>query len=523
MIEMSMATKISTLWPEIVVTAVAFAVMIIGLSPTEAVRRATYPISALGLLIAAIMAATASPAATSSMAVFMKVSICLVGLALLVGAAETPDEANASLPGAKFNPADASRGEFFGFLLLSLVGAMLCAGADDLVWLFLALELTSLPTYVLVATSRRNLKAPEAAVKYFFLGAMSAAIFLYGFALIYGATGTTYLNQIHVIFAEDGISTIGLAGLIIAVIGVCFKIAAVPMHTYVADVYQGAATPVTAFLAFVPKAAGFLTLILLLDAVGWIGAHDTAALGALFWVLAVLTMFVGNTLALLQSNVKRVLAYSSIAHSGYMLIGLVAGPGTDVGTSPARNGVAAVLFYMVAYGVMNLGAFAVLGLLKRSGEEAESFDDLRGLARRRPLHAAIMALCVLSLAGIPPLVGFWGKLYIFGAAISAGYIWLAVLGLLNSAIGAFYYLRIIATCYLTDPDEAVSIEALPSRSLAAVASAIGVIVLSLAAGGLVEASHHAADAFQYRPHVHTPVQAKPVAPAAAQPVAELPR
>jgi len=510
---MEMSEKLATLWPEMLLTLVAFIVMVIGLSPTYWMRRATYLISVFGLIIAAILAATGSPAHTGELAIYMKVAICLIGLVLLLTAAEVPDESAPQVMGDQsFDPAHTSRGEFFGFLLLSLVGAMLCAGAEDLVWLFLALELTSLPTYVLVATSRKSIKAPEAGVKYFFLGAMAAAIFLYGFTLLYGATGTTYISQIHTVMAEQGISNLALAGLILAVIGVCFKIAAFPMHFYAADVYQGAATPVTTFLAFVPKAAGFVTLIVLLNAPGWSILESSTILTGLLWVIAVLTMFVGNTLALLQSNVKRVLAYSSIGHTGYMLVGIVAGAGSASESELfIRNGVAAVLFYLVAYGVMNLGAFAVLALLKRDGEEADSFDDLRGLASRRPLHAAVMAICVLSLTGIPPLVGFWGKLFVFGSAISAGFVWLAVLALINSAIAAFYYLRIVASCYMDPATDETVVSALPSRSLAAVASAVGVIVLSLAAGWLVDASQQAAAVYQTQtqPQADTPVQIKP--------------
>lgn len=498
-----MAAKINTLWPEIVLTGTAFLVMILGLSPARTVRRATYFLSAAALIAATIIAAVAgasnSAMAGSSLATFIKVTTCIVGLVLLMTCAELPDENGEEPPKGWsfgtpfpiFDPANTSRGEFFGFLLLSLVGLMLVAGAEDLIWLFLALELTSLPTYVLVATSRPSLRAPEAGVKYFFLGAFAAAIFLYGFALIYTATGTTYLSQIHTIFAP-GMSLLALVGVVLAVIGLCFKIAAFPMHEYVADVYQGAATPISTFLAFVPKAAGFVALILLLDTVGWPldrsfhGIPTGKVLVGVLYALAVATMFIGNALALRQNSVKRVLAYSSVAHSGYMLVGLVAGLGAT-GSTFIRNGIAAVLFYLVAYGAMTIGAFAVLAILKRDGEEADTFEDIKGLARRRPLLAAIMAICVLSLTGIPPLVGFWGKMFIFGAAINAGYVVLAVLGVINSAIGAFYYLKIVGSCYMHEPQTSTDAAELPSRSLAALASAVAVIVLSLGAGPLVSA------------------------------------
>ncbi len=545
-----MYIKIQTLYPEIILTATAFFVMIVGLSPSAAVRRATYHLCMLSLIVAGIISAvSANPVGSvviaGNLAVYIKVAVCIIGLVLLMTAAELPDEAGDDPdPRKTYDAGNTSRGEVYGFLLLSLVGVMLCAGADDLVWLFLALELTSLPTYVLVATSRSSIKAPEAGVKYFFLGAFAAAIFLYGFALIYTATGTTYLSQIHEVFTTQGVSALATVGVVLAIVGLCFKIAAFPMHGYAADVYQGAATPITTFLAFVPKTAGFVSLILLLGAVGWpleaqqyivhskvAGVadqtlHTGAVIGCVLWIIAVVTMFLGNTLALIQSNVKRVLAYSSIAHTGYMLVGLVAGPvaapGNAGGGMFIRNGIAALLFYIVAYGAMNLGAFAVLGMLRKKGEEAETFDDLRGLAKREPVLAAIMAICVLSLTGIPFLVGFWGKLFIFGSAISAGYYWLAILGVLNSAIGAYYYLRIIGVCYLHEPMPGTEAARLPSRKFAAGLSAVAVIVLSISAGALVSAAGDAAAEFRPHPPQH-PTAEVPVTPAPAPaPVAAVP-
>jgi NADH-quinone oxidoreductase subunit N len=493
---LSMAAKLNTLWPEILLTAVAFTVMILGLSKSPVVRRATFWITMGGLAIAACIAG-AGIGQVTALAQFTKVAIALIGIALVAVAADLPDESGTepvARAGKPFDPAVTTRGEFFGFFLLSLVGAMLCAGADDLIWLFLALELTSLPTYVLVAVSRQSIRAPEAGVKYFFLGAFAAAMFLYGFALIYTATGSTYLSDIHQIVSQHGLSNMALLGVLLSVLGIAFKIAAFPMHFYAADVYEGAATPVSTFLAFVPKAAGFISLILILQAIGWGDSQNHQALEMVLWLMAVATMFIGNTLALLQNNVKRVLAYSSIAHTGYMLVGLLVGPGYATGTGPVwlSDGVAAVLFYLIAYGVMNLGAFAVLGILRRSGEEAETFEDLRGLAHRRPGLAAVMAVCVLSLTGIPPLVGFFGKVFLIGAAISAGFYLLAALTVLNSAISAWYYLHMFGVCFLHEPADKTESAPSPARSWAAIASALGVIVLSIFVANLFTASHAAA-------------------------------
>jgi len=514
---MSMAEKIATLVPEIIMLATAFVVMIIGLSPNRAIRMATAWLAAASLVAAGaavLFADQLGLPAVPPIAMFVKLAVIGVGLLLLGLAVDTPSETHdepAEMPtavrGRNLDVALVSRGEFFGFFLLSLVGAMLCVSSGDLIWLFLALEMTSLPTYVMVSISRERIEAPEAGVKYFFLGAFAAAIFLYGFALMYGATGTTMytplggdeLVGITKVFAEQGVSTMGMLGLLLAIAGIAFKIAAVPMHVYAADVYQGAATSVTAFLAFVPKTAGFIALLGILAIVGWpldaVGGAYGQALVWLLWVMAVATMFLGNTMALRQTNVKRVLAYSSIAHTGYMLVGLVAGPGgsTAAGDPFVRNGIAAVLFYLVVYGIMNAGAFGVLGILKSKGEDAETYDDLAGLARRHPGLAAVMAVCVFALAGLPPIIGFWGKLYLVGAAVSAGYIWLVVLLVIASAIGAVYYLRIIGTCFLPAPNESLEQRRAPARLVAAVVAAVLVVGLSFATGWLLDASQQAAE------------------------------
>ncbi|MFW6060413.1 MAG: NADH-quinone oxidoreductase subunit N [Phycisphaeraceae bacterium] len=490
-----MVEKFATLWPEIALLVGAVACLLTGLAPSQALRNFTPWVAGLALvgagLLVAVVPTSETAAAMAGVTDFVKLAVVGIGLVLLLVAAGVPSQLKQTQQTERariFEPGNIMRGEFFAFFLFSLVGVMLTAGASDLVWLFLALELTSLPTYVMVATSRDRIEAQESAVKYFFLGAMAAAIFLYGFALIYGATGFTDFTQIAAVIPEQLAGpnrSLLLTGLVLAVVGVCFKIAAVPMHYYAADVYEGAATPVTAFLAFVPKTAGFVALMLLLNLVGWDPLPDV--LIYLLWALAVLTMTVGNVLGLLQNNVKRVLAYSSIAHSGYMIIGLMVGPGDGV----LNNGLAAVLFYLVAYGLGTIGAFAVLGSLRAHGEEAQTFDDLNGLARRHPGLAAIMLLSVLSLLGIPPLVGFLGKVYLFVPAFSAGFVVLVVIALLNSAVSAAYYLRIASVCYFGQPAEGVQSMRLPGRFAGAAVAAIAALVLGLAGTQLVDAAHHA--------------------------------
>jgi NADH-quinone oxidoreductase subunit N len=366
-------------------------------------------------------------------------------------------------------------------------------------------------------TGRAGARSQEAGVKYFFLGALGAAVFLYGFALLYGATGTTKFmgpGGMTELFDRQ-ISATAQMGMLLAVIGVGFKIAAVPMHLYTPDVYEGAAAPVSAFLAFAPKTAGFVSIILLTNTMGWDSGNGHSLpekVRLTIWVMAFLTMTWGNVLAILQSNVKRILAYSSIAHSGYMLVGVVAGPGD--GAAITSNGLAAVLFYLLAYGITNVGAFAVLACLERRGpdgefREIETIDDLRGLCASHPALGWTMALCAASLLGLPPLLGFWAKVPLFTSAISAGEIPLVIVLGVNSAIAAFYYLRLVATPLLEAPDRtAVRARATPfaGRTIAAMLSAIGVVLLAFWGDALMTASRDAAapPGAQARMVEHTP-------------------
>lgn len=502
-----MIERLAYLWPEISLFIATCVVMLLGLSPNKSVRKLCAVVAAAGLGAALVLALMTTPHGTSvraevgqkllpEMPRYAKVVIASVGLLLLLlagGTVDRKDEERISAGRQAFDPLRSNRAEFYAFFLFSLTGLMLCASAADLVWLFLALELTSLPSYIMVAISTDKPRSKEAAVKYFFLGAMGAATFLLGFAFLYGATGSTRFNTIAEVLRQTGLTDMAALGLVLSVLGLGFKIAAVPMHFYTADVYEGAAPQVSAFLAFVPKTAGFIGLMLLVTAVGWgYGLHKSSlpeTLRVTLWVMAAMTMTVGNVLALLQSSVKRVLAYSSIAHSGYMLVGLIAGPG---GGPAADNGLSAILFYLLGYGVTNVGTFAVLACLERRGPDGEatevdSFTDLRGLCKTHPALGWIMVICSLSLLGFPPLLGFFAKVPLFTSAISAGEIPLVVVMGLNSAIAAFYYLRFTQACLLESPDPAAAPkEVAPffGRSLAGVLSAAGVFAL-VAAGGAV--------------------------------------
>lgn len=501
-----MAEKIALIWPEITLFITTCVVMILGLSPNKQWRSLCLPASMAGVAVAGVLAAigmSGPPQGDTmlpNMPAFVKVVVAVVGLMLILlqsGLIDRREEALVAA-GRMFSPLRTNRAEYFSLVLFSLTGLMLCASAGDLIWLFLALELTSLPTYVMVAMSSSRGRAQEAGVKYFYLGALGAATFLYGFVMLYGGTGTLKLGPMAEIIATEGINNITMIGLLLSIAGLAFKIAAVPMHFYTADVYQGAAAPVTAFLAFVPKTAGFIGLLLICSVVGWSsgagGEGLPEAIRVMLWVMAAVTMTVGNVLAILQNSVKRMLAYSSIAHSGYMLVGVLAGPGD--GTF-AASGVSAVLFYLAAYGVTNTGAFAVIACLEKRaadrGEpmEVEDFDDLRGLWRREPALGVVLAIVSLSLLGFPPLLGFMAKLPLFTAGVAAGEIALVVILGVNSAIAAFYYLRLVKAAMIDDakgtadsPDRPEHHPAYGLRFATGAISALGVVGLAILAGQL---------------------------------------
>ena len=476
---MTMTDRILLSLPEISLFCGAVIVSMLGLARTRGIRDSV-PFVSVGFLVAAFLLI---PVATTddrllgakllmpSLPAFAKSLITLIGIPLVLLSAGRIDAAleRAAAEGrVPFAAIRATRGEFHAFMLLSLAGACLVSTAGDLVWLFLAIELVSLPTYIMIAISRPVRAAQESALKYFFLGALSTAIVLYGFALLYGATGSVELATMAERLAQQaaggGLSSLATMGLAITILGLCFKIGAVPMHFYMPDVYEGAAAPVTAFIAFVPKAAGFLALILVLSTVGWSG-HVTLVGGemvpieglpqpitALLWMIAVLTMTLGNVGALLQKSVKRMLAYSSIAHTGYIMVGLtVFGGSSDPDVQAA--GIQGVLFYGFAYAVMNLGAFACVAALQRRPGVTSQISSFAGLGRRAPLLGVAMTLFLLSLVGIPPTAGFLGKaVIVLGAIEGGGYLpILAVIIMLNATAAAFYYLRVVVTMYMREP------------------------------------------------------------------------
>jgi len=337
-----------------------------------------------------------------------------------------------------------NHGELYPIILFTTVGMMLMASGTDLMVIFLGLEVMSVSLYVLAGFNRNNLKSNEAGLKYFLLGAFSTGFLLYGMALIYGATGTTRIAKIATIIGQMTLPSANImlvAGMLLMFTGFAFKVAAAPFHMWTPDVYEGAPTPMTAFMSTGPKAAAFAaSLRIFLIALPTLQAEW----GQLLWVLAVLTMTVGNITALRQDNIKRMLAYSSIAHAGYCLVGFAAGNGT---------GTAGILFYMLSYAFMNIGAFAIIILVAKKGEPNGTVMDLAGFGFKHPILALAMTIFMFSLAGVPPTAGFIGKFYLFSGAIQKGYIWLAILGVLNSAASVYYYLRVIVYMYMKEPNE----------------------------------------------------------------------
>lgn len=471
----SLQSLIPVMLPELVLVTAACALFLLGISHKASARRAAPWVTILSLLVCCWLL-TSGPFTVkgnddfgsfrvTDFSLYIKLLTCAVGALLTL--LSWPTNQNATGNDSLNFGGDA--GEFFALLLLSLSGLLMVSGANDMIVLFLGIELASIPTYIMVSIGRPVSVAQEAGVKYFFLGAMAAALMLFGFSYLYGTTGSTNLNDIARLLrggidpalGQTAPTTWQMLAAVMLIIGFAFKLAAVPLHFYAADVYHGAATPVTAFLSFVPKTTGIVALIKLLWVYGGAGFAVPETLAKLLMVLAILTMFAGNLLGLLQLNVKRVLAYSSVAHSGYLLAGLTALAYASKAPAIQETALFGVLFYLAAYGIMNIGVFAVLQMLpSRDGRPtttAETFEDLAGQGRKHPALGLAMAVGCLSLTGLPLTIGFFGKLYLIVPAwqlaktdgeLTSTMAWLVGFTVLNAAISAGYYLKIVATMFL---------------------------------------------------------------------------
>lgn len=371
---------------------------------------------------------------------------------------------------------DILRGEYYPLLLFSMAGMMLMSYSANLIMVFLSLELLSIPLYILSGFAVPKPESEEAGLKYFLLGAFASGFVLYGTALIYGATGTTDMNQIAAaIRAGTANMQLLIAGAGLLLVGFGFKTAVVPFQMWTPDVYQGAPTPVTGFMAVGAKVAGFTALMRVFSL---IFPSLSPQLTPVIAVLAGLTMIVGNVVAISQTNIKRMLAYSSISHAGYLMMAFV----TYADPVAGKDGLASILFYLFAYALTSLGAWAVVTAVEQPGGKGLAIEDFSGLGKKSPLMAAAMTVCMLSFAGIPPLLGFWGKLYLFRSAIEGGYLWLAILGLMTSLVSAWYYLRVVVMMYMRPGEPQVDAEFWVT--LTALVCAVALVIVGLFPGQL---------------------------------------
>jgi NADH-quinone oxidoreductase subunit N len=367
---------------------------------------------------------------------------------------------------------DINKGEYYIIMFFSIIGMMFMVSATDLSVFYLGLETMAISMYIMAGFNKKDKKSNEAGIKYFIIGAFSSGILLYGLSYVYGYTGSTKYVDIAGMINSNGLESFNIKlGLVMMLTGFAFKISAVPFHMWAPDVYSGAPTPVTGFMTVAPKAASFGALIRFV----WIALEPAQMEWKLFFsILAVLTMTYGNLVAIAQSNVKRMLAYSAISHAGYMLIGVVAGN---------ELGYQSIALYMIIYGFMNIGAFTILSQLKNKGIiEDESLSSFAGLAKKHPLASVAMLIFMFSLAGIPPLAGFIGKFYIFSAAIKSGVVWLAIVGVINSVIGCYYYMRVTIFMYFKEPEVESYVDIKPASFIATFIAVIFVLLIGVFPG-----------------------------------------
>jgi NADH-quinone oxidoreductase subunit N len=433
-------SELQLILPEIFVLTMACAILLLDAYLGQRMRTLSYQAAQATLIGAAALGLMATPAETLNafhntlvsdrLSLLLKTFIYLITFGVFLYAKQYLQERNLL------------KGEFFVLGLFAVLGMMVMVSASHFLTLYLGLELLSLSLYAMVAMHRESQQASEAAMKYFILGALASGMLLYGMSMLYGATGSLELKTVAAAVQSGGAQlTVLTFGLVFIVVGLGFKLGAVPFHMWVPDVYQGAPTAVTVFIGSAPKLAAFAMLIRLLVE-GLPALHPDWR--QMLIVLAVLSMAVGNIVAIAQTNLKRMLGYSTISHVGFLMLGVLTG---------THSGNAASLFYTIVYALMSLGAFGMIILLSRAGFEAERLDDFKGLNQRSPWYAFVMLILMLSMAGVPPLLGFWAKWSVLSQVVSAGLMWLAILAVLLAVIGAFYYLRMIKLMYFDPPQD----------------------------------------------------------------------
>ncbi len=454
--------------PLITLVAWASALLLLDLFFTRKVEGLTPILAALGLLITLVLSALNLGAGSSAFNGMIEADGFASYLQILFAGSGI---VGIALAYDYLKRMGINRGEYYPLLLYSISGMILMSQAADLIVVFLALELLSIPLYILTGIARPNPASEEAALKYFLLGAFAGGFVVYGVALSFGATGTTSLAGI-VAAVESGSADMSLllAGAGLILIGLGFKVALVPFHMWTPDVYHGAPTPLTAFMAVGAKAAGFAALLRIFLAALPVLAGNFVPI---FWVLSALTMFAGNLIAIVQDNIKRMLAYSSIAHAGYIMMAVVAFGQELV----SRDAVASSLFYLLAYAVTNFGAWSIVIALEGAEGKGLQLEDYCGLGKKYPFLAAAMLVFMLSFIGVPPTIGFMGKFYLFRTVLEGGYTWLAVIGVLTSLLSAYYYLRVVVNMYMREGDPEIT----PDRlvQLVSAVGALAVVLLSI--------------------------------------------
>jgi NADH-quinone oxidoreductase subunit N len=460
--------------PELILIATAIVVILVDLFIQK--KGVLAALSVIGLVLAAVFAAVGRTAAggnfygmlaVDGFAIFFKLLFC--GIAILVILVSTDYVSKFS----RF------QGEYYALVLLSALGMILMAAATELITIYVSLELASISLYVLVGFLKDQ-KSSESSIKYMLLGAVASAVLLYGMALVFGTTGETQLTRIAAVIGTAPQATVSgnpalVMGIVMIIAGFGFKIAAIPFHMWVPDVYEGAPTPVTAYLSVGSKAAGFAVLLRVFYSA--FEASDLLSLhwGMVFAVLAAIGMFVGNITALPQTNIKRMLGYSSIAQAGYLMVGLA-----TLGVTPATDiaGQSGILFFLAGYSLANLGAFsAIIAISNKAGSDL--IKDFSGMIKRAPVLTLALSLCLISLIGMPPAAGFMGKFFVFRGAVQSGLLWLVILAVINSVISAYYYLRVVKVMWFGDPSSEEKVPSSAALRVVVFLSCLGVLLLGI--------------------------------------------
>jgi NADH-quinone oxidoreductase subunit N len=468
----SMTAELIVLMPELMLLTLVSIILVVDTMSQDKDHSLTYILTQISLLLVGLVVFMQFPETAQTvfsgtyiadqMSAVLKIAICIITIVVTFYSFDFLKEH------------DLIKGEYFVLILFAVLGMFIMVSANSLLTVYLGLELLSLSMYAMVAMNRDSAQATEAAMKYFVLGAIASGMLLYGMSMLYGISGTLELPLIAAYIAQQSDANILLVfGLVFVVIGVAFKLGAVPFHMWLPDVYEGSPTSVTLFISTAPKIAAFAMAIRLL-------AEGLAPMVAdwqeMFMILAVLSMAAGNIIAISQTNIKRMLAYSTIAHVGFLLLGLIAGN---------QAGYAASMFYVIVYALMSMGSFGMIILLGRKDKEANLLEDFKGLAERSPWFAFIMMMLMFSMAGVPPFVGFWSKWFVIKEVIASGHLWLAATAVVFSVIGAYYYLRIIKLMYFDKPDQMTAIKASQEMRMVLSINGLSLLIIGLAPGLLM--------------------------------------